>query len=221
MMLVSGSSINSYCTDSIFVYVRPAALTDEYTGGYDRYMNHSSLLLSLPRELIYNIAAADAGVYNTILRLCRYTIGLFPLSRRLDFMIGFGVALWLKNGSGIVGLIWSWNGLLHIIYGPSILWPEGYFTYHWHGDYHRRGGPALYCSTGMEWYERGCNHRELMEPAGTGVAWLRGVAHISYHGDSGMYLIWCCLGRRIRARTVTGALADEARAEMAYWAARG
>ena len=183
-------------------------------------VNDLSLLLRLPRELIYKIAGIDAGVYNRILRLCRATASLFPLSTRLDFMVAFGVHVDLNDG----GVFWFWGDESHSVFGPADVFSPGDRTYYWRGNLHRVDGPAVLWSYRIQWYVWGLIHRDLAAPAGTGVEWLMGAAcMVSNKMD--VVVRWSTDGKTVR-RVKYSATTDpykyaQVRAEMDYWRAQG
>jgi hypothetical protein len=142
-------------------------------------MNQS--LLSLPREIIYKIAAADAHAYNILLRLCRTLTLLFPLSTRLDFMIDFGITMIMESGD----TVWFWGEHMHDIFGPAGVYENGDVSYNYRDVWHRIDKPACVYTKRIEWYIHGRLHRNLTAPSGTSVEWLRGVA--SMIDDGGVY----------------------------------
>jgi hypothetical protein len=181
-----------------------------------------SLLLQQARELIYTIAAEDANVYNVILRLCRATAALFPLSLRLDYMIAFGVTVRMKEKFSLSGIYWYWGDKAHDIFGPAKVHDDGDTVYYYRGRFHRHNGPARVWHTSIQWAIHGNIHRDYTAPSGTGVKWLAGAASIVDFIDYSR-VIWCDRGK------ITHELAFEKdtdeytqiRAEMNYWIARG
>jgi hypothetical protein len=178
-----------------------------------------SLLLQLPHELIYKIAAVDAIVYNAILRLCRTVTLLFPLSTRLDFMIDFGVTVCVISLDSIEVISWSWHGLSHDIFGPSRSYAKGNRSYWYRGGYHRVALPAIVWKHSVEWYDHDLHHRDLTAPAGTGIEWLRGAADI-YEYNNISVVTWYQHGKqvkKIKIKDNKDKRAAEVRAEIAYW----
>jgi hypothetical protein len=179
-----------------------------------------SYFLSLPRELIYAIAAVDAGVYNVMLRLCRSIHSLFPLSTRLDFMEAFGVTVDITLKNGIwqqAHTQWRWGQFTHDVFGPAIRWVDGDMCYYYRGRRHRAGGPARVWKTHVTWYNHGARHRDLNAPAATGAHILCGYASIRYESDITVSITWYTYGMWVRELVVTGEDAAVARAEIDYW----
>jgi hypothetical protein len=176
------------------------------------------LLLSLPREIIYKIAAEDTGVYNVVLRLCRYTSSLFPLSMRLDFMEAFGVCVEINKGV-LFGITWYWDNKWHDIFGPSHESTDRRY-YSYRGYWHREHLPArVWRDVGIQWYHRGVVHRDMTAPVGTGVRWLAGAASIvRYSGDT-IDVVWYHHGQVVRKLDFTKGTEGytQAHAEMNYW----
>jgi hypothetical protein len=185
-------------------------------------MNHfllqsanTSILLTLPRELIYMIAAVDAIVYNGLLRTCRTVAYLFPLSTRLDYMISFGVTVDVLPG----GIEWRWDNQLHNIFGPALTWIDGDYSHWWHGLLHREDGPASVQHNEVRWSHESFVHRALDAPAGTAEEILRGAAAIiEYNGVAKVQ--WFRYGQRLKKAQLTGEQAAQVRAEINYWRAQ-
>jgi hypothetical protein len=197
-------------------------------------MNNSiSHLLSLPRELIYKIAAVDAGAYNIILRLCRVTASLFPLSTRLDFMIDFGVTVKFEttcDDAPQTATVWYWEDEIHDIFGPAISWEDGDINYYWHDKNHRDDGPASMTRTHLMWWHHDVPYRDPAAPSGTGVEWLKGATFISER-DRSVFVSWHCHyitskqhtidDSKVRSVEYTSAVGiAQVHAEIAYWWSR-
>jgi hypothetical protein len=180
-------------------------------------MSESNIILSLPKDLIYRIAAEDAGVYNIIMRLCRHMAALFPLSIRLDNMIAFGVTVDIgRLGNDISRIAWYWNGTEHDIFGPAIAWEDGDIEYDRLGLPHRDHGPTRPWRLSTRWYRRGECYRNPTEPAGTGVEWLRGSVFLSVDDDIAR-VSWCNGGKTRFEKFFDEDKVAEVAAEIAYW----
>jgi hypothetical protein len=181
-------------------------------------------LTQLPRELIYKIAAADAGVYNRIIRLCRYTISLFPLSIRLDVMEAFGVRVKIHKYDEVDAscITWYWNDQLHDIFGPAESWEDDSIAHYYRGVIHAVDTPAYIHRDNIGWYSHDCRYRDPEAPAGTGVKWLAGASVVI---SSSEYILATWYNnrdipiRRIRALPGTVEYA-QASAEINYWFTR-
>jgi hypothetical protein len=179
---------------------------------------NASVLLQLPREIIYKIAAEDASVYNVILRLCRATAALFPLSLRLDFMKTFGVRVMITNDQ----IQWIWNFQPHDVFGPAQVYDNTEITYYYRGARHRIDKPACVECGSIQWYVHGKLHRDPAAPSGTGVDWLTGITSIIID-ESFAILMWCYQGEHVRNATIylEGSTEyEQARAEIDWWLAQ-
>jgi hypothetical protein len=179
-------------------------------------------LLSLPRELIYKIAAANASVYNCILRLCRTAASLFPLSVRLDFMEAFGVGAELCTWRDDLSIIWYWNELSHDVWGPAFTYKDGSVSHYYKDVLHSATGPAcIWTDHCISWYIRGIRHRDSTAPSGTDVEWLDGAAGIDYDVEY-ITVSWHHRGGFVRELTYAAGTTEyaQARAEMDWWIAR-
>jgi hypothetical protein len=182
-------------------------------------------LLSIPRELIYAIAAVDAGVYNVLLRTCKYISSLFPLSTRLDFMVDFGVTVELNHrvsNHNTINIIWFWQGIAHDIFGPAIVWTDNDISRRWRGGIHCANSPAVLSPSVMVWYYESFCHRTRGDPAGTQVEWLRGASSIVMLDNNNRAMIsWYTHGRCTSSITIDDQpRLIEAQAEIDYWLAR-
>ena len=175
----------------------------------------------LPREIIHAIVGDDMRIYNALTRTCHALAAAYTLSTRLDFMIAAGVTVQLYTSLSGPMINWSLCGQPHDVFGPTYTWLNGNRAYMRRGWFHRCDGPAWIHRSEHEdvitWYQDRMAHRDVNEPAATGVELLRGVASIGIR-DGVVIITWYTKGRA--TRTLMGPeYMTTAQAEIDYWRA--
>lgn len=77
---------------------------------------------------------------------------------------------------------WRYEGTLHRVSGPAVVYPDGREGWWWYGQRHRDGGPAMIWPDGTEeWYQNGKLHRDggpaITHQSGSKEWWVNGKMH--------------------------------------------